>query len=137
MKNLNYKALLDEAVIQFSRSSGKGGQNVNKVETKADLVFNIPTSQILDEETKAQLLVKLKSRVDTEGNLRVSASSERYQAANRKKAEQKFIKLIQDALKPKTKRIPTAPSGAAKIARLHAKKIHSRKKKLRSKGFED
>lgn len=137
MKSLDYQALLQETTIQFSRSSGKGGQNVNKVETKVELSFNIPQSILFEDSTKALLLTKLQTRIDNEGTLRVTASSERTQHANRKKAEEKFIKLIQNALKPQKKRIATAPSGAAKIARLHAKKIQGSKKRLRRKDHSD
>jgi ribosome-associated protein len=137
MQTLDYNALLNEATVQFSRSGGKGGQNVNKVETRVELIFNIPTSPILDEATKALLLKNLSSKLDTEGNLRIVASSERQQHANRKKAEEKFIKLLQSALKPKKKRRATAPSKAAKKARLETKRKQSTKKQERKKAVFD
>jgi ribosome-associated protein len=135
MIQIDYTALLEEVTVSFSRSGGKGGQNVNKVETKVELSFNIPASSLLDESTKHVLLKKLAHRLDAEGNIRVAASTERYQHANRKKAEEKFIKLIQSALKPEKKRVATKPSKAAKEARVEAKRKQSSKKQLRKKDF--
>lgn len=133
MDHRDYEHLLKEATVHFSRSSGKGGQNVNKVETRVELIFNIPASQVLDEATKATLLSVLKNKIDHEGNLRVVSSSERLQHSNRKKAEEKLIKLIGTALKPKKKRVKTVPSQAAKMERLHEKRRTSVKKQERKK----
>lgn len=135
MDNLDYEQLLKEATLHFSRSSGKGGQNVNKVETRVELVFNIPASHLLDDAIKSTLLTALKSKIDHEGNIRITASSERLQHSNRRKAEEKFVKLISTALKPKKKRIKTAPSLSAKMERLHTKHKTSVKKHERQKKF--
>lgn len=131
MQAINYEQLLKEAAVHFSRSGGKGGQNVNKVETRVELVFNIPHSTVLDEQTKAILLSILKKQIDHEGNIHVTAHTERLQHSNRKKAEEKLIRLIQNALKPRKKRIKTEPSKTAKIARLYTKKRHGLKKQER------
>lgn len=136
MQLINYEELLKEATVHFSRSSGKGGQNVNKVETRVELIFNIPASHVLDDETKSLLSTVLKNKLDSEGNIRVTASSERLQHSNRIKAEEKLIKLIKNALIPKKKRIKTAPSASAKRARLETKKRQSVKKKERTFAFE-
>ncbi len=134
---IDYEQLLKEATIHFSRSSGKGGQNVNKVETRVELIFNIPASNILEESVKATLMTVLKSKIDHEGNLRITASSERLQHSNRKIAEEKFIHLIRTALKPKKKRIKTVPSVASKIARLESKRKVSIKKKERKISYQE
>ncbi len=131
----NYQGLFEESTLHFSRSGGKGGQNVNKVETKVELVFNIHSSLLLTPEDKERLLLALKSKLDSQGTLRITASSERTQLANRKKAEEKFIKLIQVSLKPKKKRKPTKPSMAAKKARLESKQKQSQKKESRRTVF--
>lgn len=136
MQFIDYEQLLKEATIHFSRSSGKGGQNVNKVETRVELVFNIPHSHALNDETKNLLSTVLKSKIDSEGNIHITASSERLQHSNRVKAEEKFIKLIKNALIPKKKRIKTTPSASAKRARLETKKRQSSKKKERTFAFD-
>ena len=130
---LNYDALLKEAQFSFARSGGKGGQHVNKTETKAELYFSIPNSQILDDVTKQKLLEALSTKLDSEGTLRVTASKERSQAANKKIAIEKFIAFIQAALKPKKKRRPTKPSKAARESRLEQKQKKSFKKQTRKK----
>ena len=134
---IDYDALLKEAKVHFSRSGGKGGQNVNKVETKVELFFNIPESLVLDDTAKNTLMGILHNRIDNEGILRVTASTERQQLANRKKAEQKLIKLIAQTLAPKKKRKATKPSLAAKKARLFSKRKHGLKKKERKKRVTD
>ncbi len=135
MKPLDYEHLLKEAKVHFSRSSGKGGQNVNKLETKVELVLNIPESQVLDPATKALLMSSLHNKIDHEGNLHITESSERQQHLNRVKAEQKLITLIKKSLKPKKKRVPTAPTAASKFIRLFSKRKQSAKKKERRKAI--
>lgn len=128
---LDYDELLKEAQVSFSRSGGKGGQNVNKVETKVELYFTIPESKVLTEHSKAVLLATLP--VDKAGTFKISSSSERYQYANRKKAEQRLISAIRSALQPKRARISTVPSAPSKIARLYTKRKQGTKKKERKK----
>lgn len=128
---LDYDELLKETHVSFSRSGGKGGQNVNKVETKVELYLNIPESKLLTEHAKAVLLATLP--VDKEGTFKISSSSERYQYANRKKAEQRLISAIRTALQPQRARIETSPSPTSKIARLYTKRRQGTKKKERKK----
>lgn len=133
MNKFNLNSLLDEAKFNFSRSGGKGGQYVNKVETKVELIFNVPASILLDEETKAVLLKKLESRIDSDGNLHVTSQTERTQLGNRKKVTEKFIELIQKALKKEKKRIKTKKSKAVKEKILEEKRKHGIKKRERKK----
>ena len=133
MNRFDINSLLGEVSFNFSRSGGKGGQNVNKVETKVELVFNVPGSTVLDEELKSKLKKKLHSKLDSEGNLHIVSQSERYQLSNKKKAIEKFLKLIQKSLKKEKKRIKTKKPEAVKQKILEEKKKHGLKKRDRKK----
>lgn len=133
MAHLNYDDLLKEVRYSFSRSSGSGGQHVNTTESRVELYFSIPNSQVLDQDTKQKLLETLSSKLDTEGVLRITSSTERSQIANRKIAQEKFIELIKKSLQPVKKRKKTKPSKAAKEIRLEFKKKKSQKKESRKK----
>ena len=132
MNELDLNKLLTEVVFRFSRSGGKGGQNVNKVETKVELTFDIVNSLLLNDELKARLLKKLATGVDGDGVLHVKSQISRTQLGNRKKVVEKFSKLIKNALKKDNIRIKTVRSVSSKLQRLEAKRKHSEKKKERS-----
>jgi len=131
MKEIDINKLLKGASFNFSRSGGKGGQNVNKVETKAELVFNIPDSLTINAETKMLLLKKLKNKIDKEGSIRLYSQTERTQLGNKKRAIEKFVTLINTALKKEPIRIKTIEPLSSKVKRLEMKKKHSEKKKER------
>ncbi len=138
MNEVDINKLLKESKFNFSRSGGKGGQNVNKVETKVELVFNIPESLTIGGEMKMTLLRKLKNKVDKEGNIRLYAQTERSQLGNRKKVVDKFTSLIKNALKREPVRIKTKEPVSSKLERLDKKRKLSEKKKARSeKNFID
>lgn len=124
--------ILSEASFNFSRSGGKGGQNVNKVETKVEIVFNINKSVFLNDYLKNRLNVKLKNRIDGEGNLRLTSQTERTQLGNRKKVVERFKELLINALIIEKKRKKTKISKAVKEKILVNKRKHSEKKKGRS-----
>lgn len=132
-QNIDSRKLLKECKISFSRSSGKGGQNVNKVETKAELKFSIDESLILREKIKSRLKEKLKNRIDNNGNIRIYSQSSRTQLSNKKKVIEKFIKLLEHSLSEDKIRIKTIRSYSSKEKILREKKIISSKKKLRQK----
>ena len=127
--------LLKEAEFRFSRSSGKGGQNVNKVETKAELIFNVRDSLMLDDVQKEKIMKRLANRVDKEGNLRIVSQTGRTQLSNRKNTVQKFVKLIFSALRKEKKRIKTERTISSRAKILDKKKKHSKKK--RGRAFRD
>lgn len=133
MNNLDINKILKEVKYGFSRSGGKGGQNVNKVETKVELVFNIDDSLVIDDEIRSLLKKRLYNKIDKESNIRLFAQTERTQLGNKKKAIEKFVKLIENALKKDPIRIKTVKSRSKKEAVLEKKHIHSAKKKERSK----
>lgn len=133
MNRFDVNKLLDEVSFNFSRSGGKGGQNVNKVETKVELVFNVPGSALLSKEMKSRLMRKLHSKLDSGGSLHIVSQSERFQLSNKKKAIEKFLRLIERALKREKKRIKTKKPEAVKQKILDEKKKHGIKKRERKK----
>jgi ribosome-associated protein len=125
--------LSDEFVFRFSRSSGPGGQNVNKVSTRVELRFNVSDSQLLTAEEKEIILKKLASRLSAGGILIVSSQEERSQLKNKELATSKLYGYLNRALKPVKKRKPTRPTHASVQKRLNFKKKQGEKKSLRNR----
>ena len=120
-----------EFKFSTSRSSGPGGQNVNKVSSKVELRFNVIESMLLNDQEKEILLNVLANKINSEKELIVVSQSERSQLANKEKVIEKFYSLISKALTPKKKRKPTKPTYKAKAKRLEDKRLKSEKKVLR------
>ncbi len=131
--HLNDKEILKEVVFKTSRSGGKGGQNVNKVATKVELIFHIQNSLSLSDEQKQRLLDKLSGMLDSEGFLHIVSQASRSQLENKKIAITKFIKLLKSAFVDKKPRKATQPTKTAVEKRIKNKKIAGEQKKLRAK----
>ncbi|MGF7217274.1 ribosome-associated protein [Spirosoma lacussanchae] len=114
--------LQPELRYQFARSGGAGGQNVNKVATKAELRFNVRTSALLTDEERAILSAKLAGKLTAEGELVLTHQTERTQLANREKVTKKFYRLIEKAFEEPKPRRQTKPSKAAVAERIAEKK---------------
>lgn len=123
----------NEFEIKFVRSSGPGGQKVNKTATKAQLRWNINKSQVLAEEQKERLHRSSIIRVAKEGDVFLESEKTRSQSQNKEIVIQRFNELVNQALKKKKKRIPTKPSRAARERRLEEKRRISEIKKSRQK----
>jgi ribosome-associated protein len=126
----------DELIITASRSSGPGGQNVNKVSTKVTLRFNVTASASLSAAQKSRVQEQLGHRISKNGYIILNEESRRSQVANRKLAIEKFAGIIAQALKVRKNRLATKVSYAQKKRRLDEKRIRAKKKKSRSKVAE-
>jgi ribosome-associated protein len=128
---MNQAGLIKECKYNFARSGGKGGQNVNKVSTKVELYFDVLSSRILTDTEKQMVFKKAGNKINAEGLLQITNETDRTQLANKEKAQKKFLKVIEMALKPEVKRIKTVAPAIVNEKRIQEKKIVSEKKTTR------
>lgn len=128
---MDEKQLIQEAEYKAVRSSGAGGQKVNKVSSKVELHFKLQESNAFNEEEKERVLKKLSSRLTNTGELILQCDESRSQHKNKEIVTQRFLDLIKTALlKPKPRKKTKTPK-AAKLKRLREKKQLSEKKAAR------
>ncbi|MCS6973923.1 MAG: alternative ribosome rescue aminoacyl-tRNA hydrolase ArfB [Cyclobacteriaceae bacterium] len=133
ISKVTVKQIAPELKFLYSRSSGPGGQYVNKANTRVQLRWNITTSQVLNEDQRAILLKRLSHRLTRGGELVLNASSSRSQSANRKSAFQKLESILNQVFTFARPRRATTPTAASHKKRLEKKKHHSEKKAWRRK----
>jgi ribosome-associated protein len=126
---------LAEIEIAFTRSSGPGGQHVNKTSTRAEITFDVGHSPSIAERDRSWLLSRLASKLDTEGKLHIAAQEYRSQLRNKKAALDRLQELLQEALKRPKKRKRSKPSKSSIEARLKSKKRAGDIKKQRREKF--
>ncbi len=124
---------LSELSFRFSRSSGPGGQHVQKTSTRVELLFDLANSPSLSDAQRSQVLRRLASFVDTAGVLHLISQSERSQLRNREEVVSRFQSMMREALKRRKRRRPTRPSAESRERRLRKKKERSQIKKGREK----
>lgn len=123
---------ISELTYRFSRSSGPGGQHVQKSATRVELLFDVVNSPSLTDTQRAKILDRLKGHIDTSGLLHLTAQSERSQLRNRDDVTARFQMLMRQALKRRKTRKPTKPSATSKEQRIRKKKHRSQVKKWRA-----
>jgi ribosome-associated protein len=130
---MNFDALHKELTFRTSRASGSGGQHVNKVSTRVELVFHISDSEVLTDAQKALALKRLSNRINKNGELIIACQESRSQLKNKQLAIARFETLISKAVIPPKKRKKVKPLVANKAKRLDKKKRHAEKKSMRKK----
>jgi ribosome-associated protein len=128
LKKTDFQIIIQELNFKTSRSGGKGGQHVNKVSSKVELIWEINQTAAFDEHQKQLIIQKLTHRIDKEGLLHLVADDDRSQHKNKELAIKRLFKLIKESLIEEKPRKPTKPSKAAVHKRLENKKKQALKK---------
>ncbi|MBA2366492.1 MAG: aminoacyl-tRNA hydrolase [Actinobacteria bacterium] len=121
----------DEIELSFSTSSGPGGQHANRSATRVDLQWNIERSRVIGPRQKERVRARLRHRIDSAGNLRLSSDTHRSQLRNRQEVIRRLHDLVAVAVVVPRKRVPTAASRGSVERRLRGKKRRSETKKMR------
>ncbi|MGV6830627.1 MAG: alternative ribosome rescue aminoacyl-tRNA hydrolase ArfB [bacterium] len=130
---MNKEQILKEVILKAVRSSGSGGQHVNKVATKVVLSFSVENSEGLTDQEKELIREKLATRINKEGELILSSGTTRSQLRNKEVVIRKLFSLLQRSLQPKKKRKATRIPKSAQLKRLQKKRLQSQKKADRKK----
>ena len=135
---INSGLRLPQAEVRYrtTRSSGPGGQHVNKAETQVELLFDVAHSPSLTEAQRQRILSQLKNLIDQDGVLHLTAQSERSQLRNREIVTARFQEVLAAALRVPRKRRPTKPTAASKTKPIESKKRRGQIKQLRRQPFD-
>jgi ribosome-associated protein len=126
-----------ELKFRFTRSSGPGGQNVNKVSTRVEVLFDVAGSPSLDDRQRERVLKRLAGLADRNGILHVASQESRSQWKNRVDVVEKLVEFLRKALAPQHRRIATGPTSGSRQARARQKKARSTRKALRRRVAAD
>lgn len=132
---LLYRGILNYLAYSATRSSGAGGQNVNKVNTRVEVRMNIIETGFFTEEELKMIKLRLASKLTLEGELIVVSQTERTQLRNKEQATERFLELLVFALTPKVKRKKTKPTKGSIEKRLKAKTLLKEKKQRRKEDY--
>lgn len=117
--------IIENCTYRYSRSGGKGGQHVNKVSTRVEIMLDIAATEGLSEEEKNRLFINGKRKISQEGVLLITCEETRSQVKNKEIAEKKLLEYIREKITVQKKRKPTRPSKASKVKRSEDKKKRS------------
>lgn len=139
MVRINDELGIDDGELrfEFARSGGPGGQNVNKVETKVRLLFDLVGSPSLSEDQRSLIGERLATRISKAGVLHLSSQRHRTREANRRATIEKFVELLAGALERDEPRVPTRVPKRVEKRRLEAKRQRSQKKAMRARPDEE
>jgi ribosome-associated protein len=135
---VNRSVLIPESELEFSfsPSGGPGGQHANKTSTRATVTWNVDRSEALGPRQRDRIKGKLRHRIDSSGNLRVTSDAQRSQLRNREEVRRRLAQLVADSLVTPKRRVGTKPSRTAVEKRLQQKKRRGDLKRQRRSTFD-
>ncbi len=137
LRAISLKSILNEVLFTFARSSGPGGQNVNKVNSKAVLRWNPIQSNFISEPIRQRFINKYGSRLTNQGDLILTSDQFRDQARNKVDCIDKLVEMLSSVMRPPKKRLKTKPTRSSQERRHQAKRQQGERKKTRSRPIRE